>query len=392
MTLVARSHMATTANSLQTGRELSARVREGFGEPPLIVLTYMTVNHDQKAVLQGLRESLGESVPLVGCSAQGVVSQGSVREEGYAAGALALGGPGVSVSHAAVDEITENAFEKGRELGKALKAGLGKVPTLVVLHYDALCGVDPERFLDGLYREIECPIVGGAAAHSFNYQSLLGTYCYFGTEVVERSAVAFAIAGVGVEIGECRGCSPVGVEMTVTRAERNKVFELDGRPAASVWSEICGPVTPHGNQSSALALGVPVPDASRPDEYMVRAAYVVDEATGSVQLGPAVTAGTKIMLHHRVVEDVLAGTRHMGEDLARRLNGRVARAVLGFECGARTTPFLGVDGTLEENLALQKKLGSSSAWLGMMPWGEIFPVRGRPTFHNYSYPVAVLTD
>jgi hypothetical protein len=28
----------------------------------------------------------------------------------------------------------------------------------------------------------------------------------------------------------------------------------------------------------------------------------------------------------------------------------------------------------------------------MMAWGEIAPCNGRPAFHNYTYPVVVLTE
>jgi small ligand-binding sensory domain FIST len=30
-------------------------------------------------------------------------------------------------------------------------------------------------------------------------------------------------------------------------------------------------------------------------------------------------------------------------------------------------------------------------WLGMLAWGEIAPVGGEPAFHNYTYPLVVLT-
>jgi len=383
--------MSTAPNSFDTGREVAQRIQEGFSERPALVLAYFTVNHDQNALLRGLHEVLGGDVPVIGCSAQGVIGLGAVREEGYAAGALALGGPGVTITHACVEEIARDAFGKGRELGLALKRGQPGVPSAVVLHYDALCEVDPDKFLAGLFSVVECPIVGGAAGHSFNYQSLQATYVYAGERVLSGAAVAFAISGAGVEIGDSLGCSPVGVEMTVTRAEANKIYELDGRPAADVWTEICGPVTPHANQSAALAIGVPITSGARAGGYMVRAAYVVDHETGSVWLGPAIPTGTKIMLHHRTVEDVLDGSRVMGEELSLRLKGRRARAVLTFECGARTSPFLGNEATLKENLALQKQL-DADAWLGMMPWGELFPVGGRPAFHNYTFPLVVFTD
>jgi hypothetical protein len=73
------------------------------------------------------------------------------------------------------------------------------------------------------------------------------------------------------------------------------------------------------------------------------------------------------------------------------LRGRRPWAVLGFECGARTSPFLGEAGTLQENLALQATVASDVPWIGMMAWGEIAPAAGRPAFHNYTYPLLVLT-
>src|SRR6185369_11217899 len=106
----------------------------------------------------------------------------------------------------------------------------------------------------------------------------------------------------------------------------------------------------------------------------------------------AIPAGTRIMLHHRTTEDVLDGARRMAESLRRRLAGKPVRAALGFECGARTRPFLGEDDTLKENLMLQREIGPDAAWIGGMFWGELFPVAGQPTFHNYSYPILALAD
>jgi hypothetical protein len=392
MGLVASSYATAATNSRETGREVARRVCDGLAGRPGVIVTYLTVNHDQPAFLQGVRDVAGPDVPVVGCSAQGVVGADIIREEGFAAGAMALGGESVAISHAMLEGIASDSFESGRALGRALKVGQKTPLRVVVLHYDALCGVDPERLIAGLHTEVECPIVGGAGAHSFNYQSLQETYVYHGERVMTNAAVAFGLSGdVGVEIDGCHGCSPVGVELTVTRAVDNVLLELDGRRASDVWSEICGGVSPGNNQSSALAIGVPVGGAGS-NEYLVRAAYVIDTNTGGVILGPAIPTGTRIMLHHRTVEEVLDGSRRMGERLQRRIDGRRARAVLGFECGARTGPFLGESGTKDENAGLQRQLGAGVAWLGMMPWGEVFPVAGKPTFHNYSFPLLVLTD
>lgn len=390
MTVAAHSFLSTSASSLETGRETARRITDGLGRVPHAVLTYLTVNHDQGAFLRGMREVLGRDVPIVGCSAQGVVGEGSVCEEGYGSGAMALAGEGLGFAAAAVENIAKNPLESGRELGRAFRAQLSSQPKVVVLHYDALCGVDPDRFLEGLFREVECPILGGAAAHTFSYQSLRETYVYSDERVLVGAAAGVALTGdFGMEIGGCHGCAPVGVELEVTAAEGNELLRLDDQRASDVWAEICGDVDAESNQSAALAIGVRRGQGN--DDYLVRAAYAINPKTGGVVIGPTLPVGTRIMLHHRTAEDVLDGARAMGESLARRLGQRKARAVLGYECGARTRPFLGDEATLAENVELQRKL-AADAWLGMMPWGELLPVAGKPAFHNYSYPLLVLTD
>jgi small ligand-binding sensory domain FIST len=391
MSVAAQSFVTSSANSLATGRDTAHRVLDGLGGEPKLVLTYLSVNHDQGAFLRGLHEVVGPNVPVLGCSAQGVIGRGLVREEGYAAGALALRGDSLCVAHGAVENIAADAFESGSELGRKLCAGLATPPKVAVIHYDALSRIDPDRFLAGLFRELECPILGGASAHSFNYQSLHKTFQYEGERVMTGGAIGFAIGGdCGVEFEGSHGCSPVGVELVVTRAEGNVLHELDGKRAFDVWAEICGDIDPHSNQSSALAIGVR--RGPGPNDYLVRAAYALDPTTGHVHLGPAIAEGTRIMLHHRTVEDVAGGARVMGQNLRARLAGKRTRAILGFECGARTRPFLGDRGTLEENLSLQAEVSEGAAWLGMIPWGEFVPVAGRPEFHNYAYALLALTD
>jgi hypothetical protein len=390
MSILARSYMTTSANSLQTGRQVAAALCETLGGPPKLVMTYLTVNHDQPSYLRGLREGVGTAVPMLGCSAQGVIGPGRVREEGFAAGALALGGEEISVAHARVPDIAQGTRDKGRLLGQALRQQLPEAPRVVVIHYDPLCRVDIEVLLDALFGEVECHIVGGASSHAFFFEELRSTYQYFDEEVARGSAVACAISGrLGVEIGASHGCSPVGVQFTVTRARENVLLELNGRPAIDIWYDICGSEL---RDSTALAIGLPTEGSGGQEEYRVRGAYALDKDTGGVVLGSAIPEGSRIMLHHRSTEHVLDGTRRMGAELREKLTDKTVRAALGFECGSRTRPFLGDEATLQENLQLQHCVGEEAAWLGLTVWGEVFPTAGRPSFHNYSYAVLVLTD
>src|SRR3954471_3710345 len=124
MGITSRAFTSTKPSSYETGREAAAAIGQGFEASPRIVLAHLTVNHDQPAFLRGLREVLGAGVPIVGCSAQGVIGSGMVTEDGYAATVLALGGESLAVAAAGVDDIASDTAAKGKALGSALRAGL----------------------------------------------------------------------------------------------------------------------------------------------------------------------------------------------------------------------------------------------------------------------------
>lgn len=248
---------------------------------------------------------------------------------------------------------------------------------------------------------LACPLVGGGASVSWGLPT--STYQYFGNEALQRSAVAFALAGpFGVEVGLCHGTSPTGVVMTVTRVQGNGILELDGRPALEVFREVSGHVQGElvqqehlvcwgvGVERMTTVLGPNGPE-QRPT-YLIRAAVGIDNMTGAVKVQSGFPEGTRIAFFHRETEAVLNGTKAMGQDLARRIRGKRAWAALGFECRARTVPFLGAEQTLAEHADLCRSLGSELPWLGMMAWGEIAPCGNEPAFHNYTYPLAVLVE
>ncbi len=392
MTIQACSITSKSTDSRQCGEEIARQILDDLPSPG-IVTTYITVNHDPKRYLAGMRATLGPDIPVIGCSSQGIVGQGVVYEEGFGAGALGLGGSSLAIAEGGAEEIQNNTYEKGLSLGRTLCSKLDQSPHCIVVHYDPLCGADPEALVEGIFQEAQCPILGGAAGHSFSYQMVQDTYQFVGDRILQRGVVAYAFAGdCAIETEICHGCSPVGVELKVTKADNNVILEFDGRPARDVWAEICGIDANEAGQTAALAIGIHGNEPASSNDYFVRAAYTMNAETGGIVLGPAIATGTTVMLHHRTVEEVQSGAHRVGKTLKQRLANKKARAVLGFECGARTSPFLGYQDTLEENLQLQEDIAQDAAWLGMMPWGEIYPSGGKPRFHNYSYPLLVITD
>jgi hypothetical protein len=404
MSLHASTSFSQEPDSEEAGRAVASAIRRELGAEPLrAALVYSTVNHDLGELFSSIRAELGPDVPVVGCSAQGVVSNDDLTEEGYAVAVMGFGGSALTAATSVARDIEVESYEKGKRLANDLKTQLGRDPRLIVLSYDPLCGADVEALLRGAQTELKCPIIGGAAGQPWGPP--VRTYQCMGEEVFSKGAIALALAGpFDVELGLCHGTVPTGLTITVTKTDGNRILEIDGRRAHDVWCEQTGldpkdGAVVHQDWAASWAIGlerryrVRGPNGSTEQvAHMIRGAFGVDVEQGSIILQAAVPEGSKVMFHHRETSQVLSGTKAMGRDLAGRLEGRAPWAVLGFECAARTFPFLGPANTLEQHLGLRKTVAPNIPWLGMMAWGEVAPLGGEPAFHNYTYPLAVLTS
>jgi hypothetical protein len=394
----ARSHISQDSDSMQAGEEIAREVKKAFGSEKLrSLLVYATINHDHAELLAGVRKVVGDDIIVAGCSAQGVMGNRTVLEGGFAAGAMGLGGDALTVAAAIEHDVQIDGTQKGRNLARSVKARLGRAPDLFLLLYDPLCGIDVDHVLTGLQSELVCPITGGAASQPSG--PVARTYQYLGVSATPRAAVGVGLCGpFHAELGFCHGTVPTGVTMTLTRADGNSLLELDGRPALDVWREAIG-AGPDDvldqSHTAALAMGVEqkvTVDGREKSIYLIRAAFGFNSETKGIRVQAAIPQGSKILFHHRTVDVVREGTVAMADELSRRLAGKTPWAVLGFECGARTAPFLGPASTLEENVALQSAVAPDAPWLGLLAWGEVASLGGGPTVHNYSYPLVVLAN
>lgn len=397
MSLRAASYVSTDTDSTKAAKATATALKKEFGADPLkAVIVYASVTHDQRTLLRTLRAEIGPDVILVGCSVQGVTGTGLVREGGFVIGALGLGGHSLKIEATIERTIQADTRAKGKRIAADLVSRLGVEPKVGIILYDPLCNADVEQMLAGAAEQMRCPLIGGGAGQPFG--PMVRTYQYWQDEVLEHAAIGIGLSGpFTAEIGVCHGTSPTGLLMTVTRAEGNALLEIDGRRALDEWRDVTGCTEEEVNNQDYVAnwaigieRAIALPSGERQSVYFIRASFGFDLQKGALFVQAAIPEGTRIMMHRRTISDVTEGTAAMGREMRARLKGRQPLAVLGFECGARTSPFLGEAETLKENLALQAAVAPNAPWLGMMAWGEIAPVAGEPAFHNYTYPVLVL--
>src|SRR3989338_198551 len=222
-------------DSLKVGQEAAKKAMDKAGAKDVsLSVIFVSTAYDYKAVVKGVRE-VTNNAPLIGCSSAGEFTEEKVEKE--------------SVACAVISTDTHKFFPgigkglKEDEL-KALKDASSKFPSSVegypylsaVLLVDGLAGKGEESVLAAL--EALGPNVkfsGGAAGDDLKFKE---TSVFTNEEVVSTAASLPLVAPRPPgAIGVRQGHSPISPPLTITKAEGNVVYEVDGKPAFQVWKE-----------------------------------------------------------------------------------------------------------------------------------------------------------
>jgi len=385
----ATTHQNTLADSYEAGRTSGRRVRESADGPLCGVIVYFSLMHEPNALLRGVREAVGLDVPLIGASTQGIVARDCYEEGGFYCGVLAFAGAlSITVDH--VLDIHVDTFAKGARLGRAARQASAGGSSLSVMLYDPLCGVNIRRCVNGFDSVAEgIPLVGAAASGPFG--PMIETFVATGNELLHRGAAVMTVTGpLTVLTAASTGTVASGAILEVTKAEGNRILELNGRPAEKVWGDRIG-VSESMNASEGASWAIGVDRGGPGEETWTVLAPFIDSTCKGVTLQADVPEGSKIVFHQRTPEIIFERTRGMVDKLAEQKGRLEIGAMLTFECGARTQPFLGSDAAAKENRIVQNALtNAATPWLGMLAWGEIAPNGASNEFFNYTYPIALI--
>ncbi len=221
-----------------------------------------------------------------------------------------------------------------------------------------------EAFLERLGNERPgLPVIGGLASAA---RGPGGNRLAVDDRVVSDGAVGcFLGPDVTVTPVVSQGCRPVGDPFTVTRSERNVIYELAGKPALERLQELAGAMTPD--------------DLDRGD-FIVRNVLGGDQRTGAISVGDLVDVGATTQFLVRDADSA-------DEDLRHLMAGRQAQAALVFTCNGRGTHLFGVP---DHDAGIVAAALPGAAVAGMSCAGELGPVGGRNFLHGFTASVALL--
>jgi hypothetical protein len=332
---------------------------------------------------------------IFGCSTAGEIRGTQVSDDSLVVTAIYFEHTQLRTAQVSLGANPDSHFA-GECLARALPHSVGaeggapedKLAHVLVLS-DGL-SVNGSDLVRGLMKHLPegVAVTGGLAGDSARF----GKTLVFRNDTPETGAIA-AVGLYGnrlqVGFGSLGGWDPFGPERLVTRSIANVLFELDGRPALSLYKKYLGE---HAKGLPATGLLFPLSVRAKPGETpVVRTILAVDEQRQSMTFAGDVPEGAHARFTKANVDRLVDGA--VGAARASLQAGRVApELAILISCVGRK---LVLKQRVEEELeGVRSVVGEQAALTGFYSYGEIAPFSHgeRIELHNQTMTVTTFAE
>jgi small ligand-binding sensory domain FIST len=328
-------------------------------------------------VEHAIREAIGGGA-VVGCTAAGVLAHAIERESGPGIAAIALRGD-FEVQRFFLPGLRGRAQEVGHEIGR-VAATVERTPRTIVLLGDSY-NMAPDELLAGVEGAAPGTTVVGAGASE---DGSVGETSVIGRGAASGNAVAgLVLGGLDVRTAVVQSAAPVGGWSVVTRAESNRVLELDGKSALDVFiaqlPSLLRDDLAEALRRTRVALADDTTGAIADDPpYVVRRLLGADGDRGALVVGDEVLPGTRLAI---AVRDASAARRDFAASLDAFAAGPRPAGLLYFDSVERGAALYGI---ADLDTAYLGQVFGDVALAGFFSGLELAPLGGRNRFHQSS--------
>jgi hypothetical protein len=419
-------------NPAMAGKEAVAQAMQQAGltldlaaDRPDFVMLFATVGYRQSVLLQSVRAATHQA-PLIGCSGAGVIAQGIADESNFAVTVLLIKSDEMRFTYGIETGIKASSAKVGEAVGEAISRPVAssfqnnqdapnsqnaenaqnETPAEAKALFLFLEGVSPnfDEFMEGLRSrtnlEKTIPAIGGFSGDDV---AIRETFQYCDDHITTDGAVWALLSGaVKVASVMSHGCVPIGEKHTVTKSDRNAVFEIDHKPALEVlqsyltqaeiddWS--IAPVMLGWAFESAHSLAAEAVAAEREDKLdatMIRAMAARNEQAGAVYMMSDIVEGSDFRIARRDREKICDKADKMADALLAQLNSELGepvapKLIFHVECVGRGKLIFREPEKLSLINHLQAKIGPKIPWIGFYAFAEIGPVLEQNCVHNFT--------
>ncbi len=351
-----------------------------------LVLMYSTSRHQTTQLRDGIRSVVGPVPRLIGGYAIGIITKDQLGYDGHQVGVAVMSSDTVNVDMFIEGGLVDNEYNVGLALGQQIKGRTYRGTPNLLLMYDSIKGTPSEGMAFDL--NLATPLIEGVGHVLQSWPPTVGvgmwgdfqclpTYQWFDDRIEQQSALALVLSG-GVQMDSIiiHGCKPSGSYHTITKAERNVVLEIDGKPALEMVARLLGPDSYKTWEDYPFFVTLGVNKGSkfgefRDEDYANRLVFGIDKSRGGlIMFEPDLKAGSEVQLMRRSIN--FAYMRKCARELLGRIGDRKPFFALYIDCGGRASAYSGTEG--EEAAEIQKEIGPRMPLLGMYSGVEIAKV------------------
>jgi len=369
-------------------QEAIAAARESLGGKPDLAMLFISPDHASSADELAVQAcKLLETENVFGCTGEAIAAGG--REiEGEPAVALWLARwPGVKFTpmHLEFERTPEGGALNGwpDELG-------GDWPGNSFLMVLGEPFTFPADYLLERMNEDRpgVPVIGGMASGAAEPGA---NRLLLGPRTFAQGAVALHVTGpVRLQTVVSQGCRPIGRPLVVTKAERNIIYELGGKPALVQLKEIFDtlPTSEQRLVQRALHVGRVVSeyrDRFEQGDFLIRNVMGIDGSSGAVVVGDYIRVGQTIQFHVRDQEAADAELKQLLNS-ARTTCGSSPAGALLFTCNGRGTRMFS---EADHDAGVIARTFGTLPLAGFFAQGELGPVGTQNFVHGFTASVAL---
>ena len=323
---------------------------------------------------------------IIGCSTSGEIVGDTVFDNSVIATAVDFEHTRLRTASATITE-GKSSYQVGEELGRQLNdASLRHV--FVLSDGLNVNGSDLARGLaSGVAEGVS--ITGGLSGDSTDFAE---TWVIADDTAGPQRVVAVGLYGDQLRVGYASmgGWEPFGPMRSVTRAEGNILYELDGRSALDLYKTYLGD---HAAQLPASGLLFPiVVTEAQGGEGVVRTVLSVNEQDGSMTFAGDIPQGGTAQLMKTNVDDLVDGATAAAEASLSGLGDARPDLALLVSCVGRK---LVMKQRIEEEVeAIRDVFGADTKIAGFYSYGELCPFRegGDCRLHNQTMTITAFAE
>ncbi len=374
-----------THNTRQAVREAVASIQQQLaGQTADLAFVFVSPHHVTDPGVGRMLFDAVKSRVLIGCTAESVAANGQEYENGpaIAVWAASLPGCGVDAFHIAFERTLDGLLATGAPSADLVAAS----PRAAFLLGDPFsCSVD--SMLAHFAAEFPgLPVIGGMASGA----SAPGENRLFLNDgEYDHGAAGVVIGGpVSIRSVVSQGCRPIGQTFVVTRANRNMLVELGGRPALEQLNTLYRDSEPADQQliKRGVHVGLAMSEyreSFNRGDFLIANVIGADRDSGALALGNLIRTGQTMQFH---VRDATTADEDLRSLLASSLSAGPAQGGLLFSCNGRGTRMFSAP---HHDTSTILDLAGTIPLAGFFAQGELGPVAGQNYIHGFTASVAL---